>query len=272
MDSRSKVSIGAWIAHGLLSLSGMVLSLALTVGEARAQTLPPGALDQLDHVIGSRIETFAVLDTQNGASGGTYASKINDTDIAITRVTGRGDVAGKRPIGDTGIMWAPVLEGGIGYGTFDHHIEGGALQGNLSTVTSFAAFVGGGVRFTVWDDWSLAPTLGVIYAHTENDFQAQNDLGREVVRLAGRRGVSDILNWSADTLTVVPGVEARYRHLFGPVQLTVRSLFKYFNTQPVERSTTALSFESTSEWWLNELDVEWRMPLYLWSRQLRTGA
>jgi hypothetical protein len=26
------------------------------------------------------------------------------------------------------------------------------------------------------------------------------------------------------------------------------------------------------EWWLNELDVEWRLPLYLLSRQLRTGA
>ena len=25
------------------------------------------------------------------------------------------------------------------------------------------------------------------------------------------------------------------------------------------------------EWWLSELDVEWRLPLYLLSRQLRTG-
>ncbi len=83
---------------------------------------------------------------------------------------------------------------------------------------------------------------------------------------------NDLINWSADTITLVPGIEARYRHLFGPVQLTVTSRFKYFHTQPIERSTTALSFESTSQWWLNEVDVEWRMPLYLWGRQLRTGA
>ena len=80
--------------RGLLSLSSAALALVVTAGAARAQTLPPGALDQLDHLIGSRVETFSVLDTQSGAAGGTYVSKVNDTDLAITRVTGRGDVAG----------------------------------------------------------------------------------------------------------------------------------------------------------------------------------
>src|SRR4029079_12451066 len=100
-------------------------------------------------------------------------------------------------------------------------------------------------------------------AHTENDFDARNEAGQNVVRLAGSQANS-LVNWSADTITLVPGMEARYRHLFGSVQLTVKSLFKYFNTQPIERSTTALSFESDSKWRLNEVDVEWRMPLYLW--------
>src|SRR5262249_41076873 len=233
MRSRSMAPGGTRVSRGLLSLVGMGLMLALPAVEARAQ-LPPGALEQLDHLIGSRIETFAILDTQNGASGGTYTSKINDTDIAITRVTGRGDVGPKRPIGNSGILWSPVLEGGIGYATFDNHFQGGALQGNESTVTSLAAFIGGGVRFTVWDDWSLAPTFGVIYAHSENDFDAKNDVGRQVEQLAVSGRVNDILNWSADTLTIVPGIEARYRHLFGPVQVTVKSLFKYFDTHPIE--------------------------------------
>ena len=256
---------------GALSVAAAILVLVQTSGVARAQTLPPGALDQFDHLVGSRIETFAVLDTQSGASGGTYTSKVNDTDLSITRVTGRGDAGPKRPLGDTGILWSPIIEGGIGYGTFNNHFDDGALDGNKSTVTSLAVFLGGGVRFTFWEDWSLAPTFGIIYAHTENDFDARNEAGQNVLRLAGGQ-VNDLVNWSADTITVVPGMEARYRHLFGSVQLTVKSLFKYFNTQPIERSTTALSFESDSKWWLNEVDVEWRMPLYLWGRQLRTGA
>ena len=134
-----------------------------------------------------------------------------------------------------------------------------------------AHLLGGGVRFTGWQDWSLAPTFGVIYAHTENDFEARNDAGQSVLRAAGSR-VDELIDWSADTITLVPGIEGRYRHLFGPIQLTVKSLFKYFHTEPIERSSTALSFESSSEWWLNEVDVEWRMPVYVWSRQLRTGA
>ena len=258
--------------RGSLSLGGTVLALALTWGVARAQTLPPGALEQLDHLVGSRVETFAVLGTQSGASGGTYTSKFNDTDLAITRVTGRGDVAGPKPLGDSGILWSPMVEGGVGYGTFENNFPGGALAGNQSTVESLAIFLGGGVRFTFWEHVSLAPTFGIIYAHTENDFDARNDAGREVVRLAGPDVVNNVINWSADTFTLVPGLELRYRRLFGSVQLTLKSTFKYFHTEPIERSTTALSFESSSQWWFNEVDVEWRMPVYLWGRQLRTGV
>jgi hypothetical protein len=254
-----------------LSLSGAILALLLTTVEARAQALPPGTLDRLDNLVGSRVETFSILGTQSGASGGTYTSKVNDTDLSITRVTGRGDAGPKRPLGDTGLLWSPVIEGGIGYGTFHNHFDDGPLDGNKSTVSSLSVFLGGGVRFTAWQDWSLAPTFGVIYAHTENDFEARNDAGRSVLRAAGNR-VDELIDWSADTLTLVPGIEGRYRHLFGSVQLTVKSLFKYFHTEPIERSSTALSFESSSEWWLNEVDVEWRMPVYVWSRQLRTGA
>ena len=255
-----------------LRLSGAVLALVLAAGVARGQSLPPGALEQLDHLIGSRVETFSVLDTQSGVAGGTYTSRLNDTTLAITRVTGRGDVAQPRPLGDSGILWSPVLEGGIGYGTFENNFETGALVGNQSTISSLAVFLGGGVRFTVWEHLSLAPTFGVIYAHTENDFDARNDAGRNVLLLAGPDAVNDVINWSADTFTLVPGLELRYRRLFGSVQLTLKSLFKYFHTEPIERSTTALSFESSSQWWFNEVDVEWRMPVYLWGRQLRTGA
>ena len=123
---------------------------------------------------------------------------------------GTGDAGPKRPLGDTGILWSPIIEGGIGYGTFNNHFDDGALDGNKSTVTSLAVFLGGGVRFTFWEDWSLAPTFGIIYAHTENDFDARNEAGQNVLRLAGGQA-NDLVNWSADTITVVPGMEARYR-------------------------------------------------------------
>ena len=77
-----------------------------------------------------------------------------------------------------------MIEGGIGYGTFENHFDGGALEGNQSTISTLAVFLGGGVRFTVWDDFSLAPTFGVVYAHSDNDFDARNDVGRQVLQIA----------------------------------------------------------------------------------------
>ena len=146
-----------------LSLGGAVLSLLLTAGAAWAQTLPPGALDQLDHLIGSRVETFSVLDTQSGVAGGTYVSKVNDTDLAITRVTGRGDVARKQPLGDTGIFWAPMVEGGIGYGTFENHFDDGALDGNKIMVEAWPCFSAGASgsrsgRISAWPRRSASST------------------------------------------------------------------------------------------------------------------
>ena len=145
---------------GVPSLSGAILALVLSTGPAWAQTLPPGALEQIDHVVGSRVETFAVLDTQSGASGGTYASKVNDTDLSITRVTGtrrRGRQAAAR--GHRNPVESRCSKGASATRRSRTTSTTGALDGNKSTVTSLAAFLGGGVRFTVWDDWSLDADL-----------------------------------------------------------------------------------------------------------------
>jgi hypothetical protein len=56
------------------------------------------------------------------------------------------------------------------------------------------------------------------------------------------------------------------------VQLTLTSVYKYFRTEPLSRSTTALSFESESHWWRNELDTEVKLPLHVFGRQLRVGG
>jgi hypothetical protein len=49
------------------------------------------------------------------------------------------------------------------------------------------------------------------HLHTENEFEACNEAGQNVLRPAGGQA-NDLVNWSADTVTVVPGMEARYRH------------------------------------------------------------
>jgi hypothetical protein len=86
------------------------------------------------------------------------------------------------------------------------------------------------------------------------------------------RADGTLVNWDADIFTIVPGLEGRYRQPIGPVTIELTSVFKYFRGWPIRRSTEALSFESESQSWRNELDVDVRLPLYAFGRQFRTGA
>ena len=253
---------------GLLGLALGLTLLGLPLG-VPAQDVPPGALEQLDTMIGNRIEALAILGSQNGVSGGTYLSNVNDTAIEVVKLTGRGDMSSPKPLGDSGVGWNLLLEGGIGRGTFNNRFDTNQLQGNDGKVDTFSLALGAGVRFTFWERLSVAPTFGVIYSHTEQEFTARTDAGRAV--LARFNGT--LVNWDADTYTLVPGIEGRFRQPLGPiVLLELTSMFKYFDTRPIQRSTQALSFESQSQWWRNEVDVDFRLPLWVFERQLRTGV
>jgi hypothetical protein len=75
------------------------------VTATEAQTIPAGALEQLDRLIGNRVETLSILGTQSGASGGTYVSDVNDSLVDVFKITGRGDLSSPRPMGDSGVGW-----------------------------------------------------------------------------------------------------------------------------------------------------------------------
>jgi hypothetical protein len=242
--------------------------LALPAGTAWGQGVPPEALQQLDRLVGSRVESFAVLGTQTGASGGLYKGEVNDTQGDVFKLSGRGDVTPKFPLGDSGVQWNVLVEGGFGRVLFDNRFQVLPLAGNRSEIETWSVALGTGIRFTVFDVLSVAPSIGGIYSHTENTFFPSTPLGITVKQGLG----GTLVDWNADTFTIVPGLELRYRQAFGPVQVTLTSVYKYFHTEPLSRSTTALSFESESHWWRNELDTEVKLPLRVFGRQLRAGG
>jgi len=245
------------------------VTLLTPVAAAHAQVVvPPDALEQLDNLIGARIETMSILNTQSGASGGTYLSNVNDTSIDVFKVTGRGDLGDPKPIGDSGVGWNLLFEGGIGYATYNNRFDEKALAGNDSQIDTFAMSLGAGVRFTFLERFSLAPSFGVIYSHTSNEFTAKTDVGRAVLDQFDEI----LVNWDADLITLVPAIEGRYRQRFGSFTIELTSVFKHFETLQIRSSTEALSFEAAAHWWRNELDVDYRLPLYAFGRQFRTGV
>lgn len=235
---------------------------------AQVLVLPSGVQEQLDEVIGRRVETTAVLGTQSAASGGGYGWKANDADGEIFRVPWKFELHDPRPLGDTGMSWTPVFQGGFGYGRFVNHFNDKVLVGNESRYTTTALAVGTGPRLYFGDGFSVLPALDFLHAYTVNSFRAQNPLGELVSQLAD----GTFINWRAHTMTFVPSFELRYRKTFGDWTPEFTSTFAYFNTIPISRSTDALSFTSHSMLWANRIDLDYRTPIRLFDRPLHVSG
>jgi Solitary outer membrane autotransporter beta-barrel domain len=232
-------------------------SLLFVGWAARAQILPlpPGALQQLDTAIGQRVEATAVLGTQSVASRAGLGWKLNDAVGSIYRIPWGFELRDPTPLGDSGMMWTPEIIGGLGYGWFVNHFNNNALAGNESDFQTIALALGTGPRIYFGESgFSILPAFSLLYAYTENNFDANTPLGQQVAA-DGR-----YVNWTAQTMSFVPSFELQYKRTFGRWTPKVASDFAYFNTLPITSSTDALSFRSESKLWVNKLDLDYLTP------------
>jgi hypothetical protein len=233
----------------------LVVCLCL-VGGVRHAAAPPGpslqdARDQLDQVVGNRVEATAVLGGQV-PQGGLFGWSFNDVAAGVLKYPWGLELGAPRPLGTGGLTWTPVLLGSVGAAYFTNHFRNGPLDGNESTYTTYSLGAGGGPRIGLLPDLSVLPSLSLLYAYTENDFDAGTDRGRGVEQAVDGR----LVNWHAHTLTFIPSLELRYRPTFGPVTLALTSTYSYFATIPIARSTDAYSFTSDSQVWSNRVEVD----------------
>jgi hypothetical protein len=226
--------------------------MLLFVGLAVRAQMPPGAVQQLDTAIGQRVEATAVLGTQSIASRAGLGWSLNGADGSIYKIPWETEWQDPQPLGDSGLLWAPVFEGGVGCGWFANHFNNNALTGNESDFRTVALSLGVGPRFYFGDSgFSVLPAFSLLYAYTDNDFDAHNALGQQVVA-DGR-----YVNWNVQTISLVPSFELQYKKTFGRWTPKVTSAFACYNTQPISRSTDALSFRSDSKVWANKFDLDY---------------
>jgi hypothetical protein len=211
--------------------------LLLFVGWTTRAQVPLGTVPQLDTAIGQRVEATAVLGTQSIASRAGLGWSLNGADGSIFKIPWETELQDPQPLGNSSLLWAPVFEGGVGYGWFANHFNNHTLAGNESDFSTVALSLGVGPRVYFGDSgFSVLPAFSLLYAYTENDFDAHNALGQQVVD-DGR-----YVNWNVQTISLVPSFEFQYKKTFGRWTPKVTSAFAYFNTQPISRSTDALSF------------------------------
>jgi hypothetical protein len=223
-----------------------------------AQSIPSAAevRDQLDEVVGNRVEVTAILGGQEVPQAGLFKWSFNDVDAGILKYPWSTEVGPARPLGLGELTWTPVILGSAGIGKFTNKFGDGLLAGNESTYTTVSAGLGVGPRIWLLPDLSVLPSFSLLYAYTENDFDAKDDRGRRIEASVDGR----LVNWHTHTVTFIPALALRYRPTFGRATLGLASTLTYFATVPVARSTDAYSFRSDSLTWSNRAEVEVAMP------------
>jgi hypothetical protein len=248
----------------------LLLGFLGTAGQAAAQ--PAASVDeireQLDRVVGNRVEATAILGGQQVPQAGLFGWQFNDVDASIIKYPWSTELGAPRPLGAGGLRWTPVLLGSIGTARFANHFREGPLEGNTSTYHTYSMGLGAGPRVWLLPELSLLPSFSLLYAYTENDFDAGSDRGQAVEQAVDGR----LVNWHTQTLTLIPSLELRYRSTWGRATLELTSTYAYFATVPVARSTEAYSFESDSQVWANRAQLDVATPWALWDWPIVVGA
>ena len=258
-----------WPANGCVLAGIFSLLLSMVADTARAQSIAPSpdVVQQLNTAVGQRVEATAVFGTQNIASRAGLGWTLNDADGSIYKIPWDFELWEPGPLGETGMNWTMVLNGGVGYGRFVNKFQKNVLAGNESDFNSLALGVGVGPRLYFGDTgFSVLTAFGLVYAYTKNDFHAHNALGDSIVA-DGR-----YVNWTAQTISVEPSIGLQYKKAFGRWTPKVNSDFAYFNTQPIYRSTDALSFTSHSMIWANKFDLDYLTPWNVWDCPMHFGG
>jgi hypothetical protein len=244
------LSLPSWLP-ALLTLA---LDLGGGIGLAAAQSSPSRAevRDQLDQVVGNRVESAVILGGQEVPQGGLFGWQFNGVDASVLKYPWSVELGDPRPLGPGELAWRPVILGTVGVTRFTNHFRDGPLAGSQSTYETYSATLGAGPRLWLLPEVSVLPAFSLAYAYTENDF----DAGRAQESAVAQAVDGRLVNWHAHTLTFVPSLRLRYRQTFGPLTVDATSSYAYFATVPVARSTEAYSFTSDSQVWSNRLELE----------------
>ena len=250
-------------------VAGTALFSSVAVCGLAQGVVPPQAIEQFEHVIGNRVEAVTILGGDYGAAGGIYTFRGGDVaNLSIGKIGGGGDIAEARPLGETGLKWAPVGLANLGHITALNEFRTGYLRGNKSEYDVLAAQLGGGARFYFTDQLSVAPAISGIYGHTENDFKPENTIG-ELVQATAK---GTYVDWRIDTWSVAPSFEAQYEWPWERVAFEFSSRYTFFHTEDFRSSSAVVGVNGDSHVWENKFDVDVPLGWKLFGRELRTGG
>jgi len=259
--------ISVWLHRSLT----FALPLLLATSAAYGQTINDFASSRAQ-LNTTRAEALTILGGDYGMLGATYSLDNfddRDADINILKLGGYGDIGDPRPIGDSGIGWQPRLLGNLGYSKARQFFQQGFLAGDEDEYETVAVEFGGGARFWFGEHLSLTPTISGIYSHIENSYGANSPFAQANYTAAENLG---LINWTANTWTVRPGVALAYVYTWRRVVFTFSSDYGYFYTESFATSNSQIDFNGHSQTWKNMIDVDVPTGAKLFGHELHTGG
>ena len=257
-------------AAGLrLRVIALGCALGMTAATAYAQGVPPEAIQQFQDVIGNRVEAVTIVGGDFGAAGGIYTFRGGTlATLTITKLGGGGSVTAAKPLGESGLKWAPLLLGNLGQISTTNEFTDGYLQGNEMQYDVLAAQLGGGIRLYLTEHASAEASLSGIYGRVVNAFHPHNAVGDAVEGPAS----GTFVDWELDTWTIAPMVSGRYEWTWGRALVGAQSRYTFFRTNTVASSSVVVDVAGTSQTWDNRLDLDVPLGAHVLGRRLHTGG
>lgn len=230
----------------------------------------------LENAIGARLDALTILGGDFGFSDGNFRSggalgprAGGDVDTSVTKIGGDGDVGDPKPLGNLNIGWQPRLQGNMGYLESTDHIQTSPLAGDWSKFGTFAIEFGGGARFWLSPNFSLAPTIMGLYGHTDDTYSAQSLFGRQNLQDLRQLGLVD---WSIDTWSVRPALNAQYIIALDRLLVTLSSDAAGFYTHGFDRTNTRVRAGGNSGFVTNKIDIDIPLDVEFHGHELRSGG
>ncbi len=206
------------------------------------------------------MEALTILGGDFGLSDGEFHSSEArgsgaqlPVDTSVTKFGGDGEVGSPQPLGDLHIGWQPLVQGNIGYLESRTRLQGPSSDGATNEFRTLAVEFGGGARLWITDRLSFAPTMMMLYGHTDDDYGVSSASGQSRAAQLSELGLID---WSIETWSLRPALDIQYILPLSRTIVTFSSDAVGFFTAGFGRSNVHLRVGGGSGLVTNKIDVD----------------
>jgi Solitary outer membrane autotransporter beta-barrel domain len=242
--------------RGKAILAAIAICFASVTAHAQSgPQLPPELGSQVNRIIDQVVNSVLIFTSQASASSGNLTFDGNgepDIDVEILRFPVEYDFAAGEAIN-------PFLEGGLG---FLHLVERippieGPGQNDFSTVRTWTAGLGGGVKFSPADKFEITPSFSATYANIRNRYDYNNEISQVLLEPFGKQ----LFNWRVETITYTPTLKIGYEIPLGRQALLLRSRYSHLFNDTISTDSPTIDVSSDTGLWQNVIGLE--IPLGL---------